>query len=149
LALPVVDSGNRMVGIVTVDDVVDVIQEEVTEDIEMMNAMRPSEKTYLHSSPIDLFRQRFPWLMLLMVSATFTGMIITGFENALSAQLVLTMFIPMLMGTGGNSGSQSAVTVIRAMSVGDIGLSDVIKVIWKEISNALLCGVGLGIVCFL
>ncbi len=149
LALPVVDSGNRMVGIVTVDDVIDVIQEEVTEDIEMMNAMRPSEKTYLHSSPIDLFRQRFPWLMLLMVSATFTGMIITGFENALSAQLVLTMFIPMLMGTGGNSGSQSAVTVIRAMSVGDIGLSDVVKVIWKEIRTAVLCGLGLGIICFL
>ena len=116
-AMPVVDTENRLVGIVTVDDAIDVLQEEVTEDIEKMAAIMPSEKTYLRSTPWDLFRHRIPWLMLLMVSATFTGMILNSFENALAAQVVLTIFIPMLMDTGGNSGSQASVTVIRARGV--------------------------------
>ena len=114
LALPVVDGEGRMVGIVTFDDAMDVIEEETTEDIEIMGGMLPSEKTYLKSTVIDLFKNRIPWLMLLMVSSTFTGLIITSFEGALAAQVALTAFIPMLMGTGGNSGSQSSVTVIRS-----------------------------------
>ncbi|HCI73150.1 MAG TPA: magnesium transporter [Lachnospiraceae bacterium] len=148
LAMPVVDSGNRMVGIVTFDDAMDILQEEATEDIEIMAGMTPSDKTYMRSSPIDLFRHRIPWLMLLMVSATFTGMIITGFENALAAQVVLTAFIPMLMDTGGNSGSQSSVTVIRALSLGEIDFKDLSSVIWKEIRSSVLCGVALACTCF-
>ena len=115
IALPVVDGENRMVGIVTFDDAMDVMQDAATEDMEIMAAMTPSEKTYLKSTPFDLFKHRIPWLMLLMVSATFTGMIITSFEDALSLLPVLTAFIPMLMDTGGNCGSQSSVTVIRAL----------------------------------
>ncbi|MCQ2463420.1 MAG: magnesium transporter [Clostridia bacterium] len=148
LALPVVDNEKRMVGIVTFDDAMDVMQEEATEDIEIMGGMTPSEKTYLRSNSFDLFKQRIPWLLLLMVSATFTGMIINHFESALMAQAVLTSFIPMLMGTGGNSGSQSAVTVIRALSLGEIEFSDIFKVIWKEIRAAVLCGVALAVACF-
>ena len=148
LALPVLDSDDRMVGIVTFDDAMDVIEEEATEDIERMAAMLPSEKEYLRAKPFDLYKQRIPWLMLLMVSATFTGMIITGFENALAAQVVLTAFIPMLMDTGGNSGSQSSVTVIRALSLGELEFRDLPKVIWKEIRTAVLCGISLAIVCF-
>ena len=113
-----VDNENRMVGIVTFDDAMDVMEEEATEDIEIMGGMSPSEKTYSRATTWDLFKQRIPWLLLLMVSATFTGMIITGFENALAAQVALTAFIPMLMDTGGNSGSQSSVTGIRALSMG-------------------------------
>ena len=148
LALPVLDSDDRMVGIVTFDDAMDVIEEEATEDIERMAAMLPSEKEYLRAKPFDLYKQRIPWLMLLMVSATFTGMIITGFENALAAQVVLTAFIPMLMDTGGNSGSQASVTVIRALSLGELEFRDLPKVIWKEIRTAVLCGISLAIVCF-
>ena len=148
LALPVLDSDDRMVGIVTFDDAMDVIEEEATEDIERMAAMLPSEKEYLRAKPFDLYKQRIPWLMLLMVSATFTGMIITGFENALAAQVVLTAFIPMLMDTGGNSGSQSSVTVIRALSLGELEFRDLPKVIWKEIRTAVLCGISLAVVCF-
>ena len=148
LALPVVDNGGRMVGIVTFDDAMDIIEEETTEDIEKMAGMLPSEKTYLRSSALDLFRNRIPWLALLMVSATFTSMIITGFENALAAQVVLTAFIPMLMDTGGNSGSQASVTVIRALSLGELEFSDVPKVIWKEIQTSVLCGVALATLCF-
>ena len=148
LALPVVDSDNRMVGIVTFDDAMDVIEEETTEDIEIMAGMSPSEKTYLHANALDLFKQRIPWLMLLMVSATFTGMIINSFESALAAQVVLTAFIPMLMDTGGNSGSQSSVTIIRALSLGEIEFEDLPKIIWKEIRTAVMCGVVLAIVCF-
>ena len=147
-ALPVVDTENRLVGIVTVDDAIDVLQEEVTEDIEKMAAIMPSEKTYLRSTPLDLFRHRIPWLMLLMVSATFTGMILNSFENALAAQVVLTIFIPMLMDTGGNSGSQASVTVIRALSLDELEFSDVVRVIWKEIGTAVLCGAALAVVCF-
>ena len=148
LALPVVDTENRMVGIVTFDDAMDVMEDEFTEDMEIMAAMTPSDKTYLRSTVFDLFRHRIPWLMLLMVSATFTGMIITGFEGALAAQVVLTAFIPMLMDTGGNSGSQSSVTIIRALSLDEIEFSDLFRILWKEIRTAVLCGVVLSAACF-
>jgi len=148
IALPVVDKENRMVGIVTVDDAIDVMEEEATEDIELMGGMLPSENTYLRSSVWELFKNRIPWLMLLMVSATFTGMIITGFEDALNEMVVLTAFIPMLMGTGGNSGSQSSVTIIRALSLDELKFADLPRVIWKEIRTAVICGLVLAIVCF-
>ena len=148
LALPVVDGEERMVGIVTFDDAMDVIEEETTEDIELMGGMLPSEKTYLKSTVFDLFKNRIPWLMLLMVSSTFTGLIITSFEGALAAQVALTAFIPMLMGTGGNSGSQSSVTVIRALSLDELRFADIWRVIWKELRTSILCGVALAIVCF-
>lgn len=148
LALPVVDGENRMVGIITFDDAMDVIEEETTEDMEIMGGMLPSEKTYLKSTVFDLFKNRIPWLMLLMVSATFTGLIITAFEGALAAQVALTAFIPMLMGTGGNSGSQSSVTVIRALSLDELKFSDIGRVLWKELRTSILCGVALAIVCF-
>ena len=149
LALPVVDTEHRMVGIVTFDDAMDVLEDEATEDMEMMGGILPSEKTYLKSSAWELFKNRIPWLLLLMVSATFTGMIITSFEGALAAQVALTAYIPMLMGTGGNSGSQSSVTIIRALSLGELRFSDLLSVIWKEIRTAVLCGVVLSAVCFL
>ena len=149
LALPVVDGENRMVGIVTFDDAMDVMEEEATEDMEIMAAMTPSEKTYLKSTPFDLFRHRIPWLMLLMVSATFTGMIITSFEEALALLPALTAFIPMLMDTGGNCGSQSSVTVIRALSLDELKFTDIFRVIWKEARTAVLCGATLAAVCFL
>ena len=148
LALPVVDKENRLVGIVTVDDAMDVMVDEATEDMELMGGMLPSEKTYMKSSVFELFKNRIPWLMLLMVSATFTGLIITAFEGALASQVALTAFIPMLMGTGGNSGSQSSVTVIRALSLGELTFSDIGRVIWKELRTAILCGVVLAVVCF-
>ena len=148
LALPVVDGEDRMVGIITFDDAMDVIEEETTEDMEIMGGMLPSEKTYLRSSAFDLFKNRIPWLMLLMVSATFTGLIITAFEGALAAQVALTAFIPMLMGTGGNSGAQSSVTVIRALSLDELRFADIGVVIWKELRTAILCGIALAVVCF-
>jgi len=148
LAMPVVDGESRLVGIVTFDDVMDVMVEEATEDMEIMGGMLPSEKTYLRSTAFDLFKNRIPWLMLLMVSATFTGLIITAFEGALAAQVALTAFIPMLMGTGGNSGSQSSVTVIRALSLDELRFADIGIVIWKELRTAVLCGVALAVVCF-
>ena len=140
LALPVVDNENRMVGIVTFDDAMDVMEEEATEDIEIMGGMSPSEKTYSRATTWDLFKQRIPWLLLLMVSATFTGQIISSFEDALSAFTILTAYIPMLMDTGGNCGSQASVTVIRGLSLGEIEFSDLIQVVWKECRVALLCG---------
>ena len=149
LALPVVDGENRMVGIVTFDDAMDVMEEETTEDMEIMAAMTPSEKSYLKSTPFDLYKHRIPWLMLLMVSATFTGMIITTFEEALALLPALTAFIPMLMDTGGNCGSQSSVTVIRALSLDELELGDILTVMWKEIRTAVLCGLTLAAVCFL
>ena len=148
LALPVVDGEARMVGIVTFDDAMDVMEEEATEDMELMSGMTPSEKPYLRSSAFELFKNRIPWLMLMMVSATFTGLIITAFEGALAAQVALTAFIPMLMGTGGNSGSQSSVTVIRSLSLGELKLGDLFEVLWKELRTSILCGVALAIVCF-
>ena len=147
-ALPVVDGDNRMVGIISFDDALEVMEDEATEDIELLGGMSPSEKTYLRSTPFDLFRHRIIWLMLLMVSATFTGMIITSFESALAVQVVLTVFIPMLMDTGGNSGSQSSVTIIRAISLGEVDFRDILSVIWKEIRTAVLCGLTLAAVCF-
>jgi len=147
-ALPVVDNDNRLVGIVTVDDAIDVLTEEATEDIEKMAAITPSEHPYLRSSVFEIWKQRIPWLLLLMVSATFTGMIITKFENALAAQVALTAFIPMLMDTGGNSGSQASVTIIRGLSLGDIDFGDILKVIWKEFRVSILCGIALACVCF-
>jgi len=149
IALPVVDTENRMVGIVTVDDAIDVMEEEATEDIELMGGMLPSEDTYLRSSVWELFKNRIPWLLFLMLSATFTGMIINSFEGALAAQVVLTAFIPMLMGTGGNSGSQSSVTIIRALSLDEVKFADLPRVVWKEIRTAVLCGLALAIVCFI
>jgi len=149
LALPVVDAGNRMVGIVTFDDAMDVIEEETTEDMALMGGMMPSEKTYLRATPFDLFKSRIPWLLLLMISATFTGIILNHYEQALAAQIALTLFIPMLMGTGGNSGSQSSVTVIRALSLEEITFSDMAEVVWKEIRTAVLCGVVLAAACFI
>ena len=148
LALPVVDNEGRMVGIVTFDDAMDVMEEEATEDIELMSGMTPSEKPYLQSTPVDLFKNRIPWLMLLMVSATFTGLIMTAFEDALAAQIALSAFIPMLMGTGGNSGSQSSVTVIRGLSLDELKFKDLGSVLVKELGTAALCGVALAAVCF-
>ncbi len=148
LALPVVDTENRMVGIVTFDDAMDVMEEEATEDMELMSGITPSEKPYLKSSPFDLFKNRFPWLMLLMVSSTFTGLIMTAFEDALAAQIALSAFIPMLMGTGGNSGSQSSVTVIRGLSLGELKFRDIGTVLWKELRTAVLAGLALAVVCF-
>ena len=148
LALPVVDDDERLVGIITFDDVIDVIEQETSEDIAKMAAITPSEKSYLHSGVFSLFKSRIPWLLLLMISATFTGMIITGFEDALAAQVVLTAFIPMLMDSGGNSGSQSSVTVIRALSLDEIEFNMLPKVIWKEVRTAFLCGITLAVACF-
>jgi len=140
-AIPVVDGDNRLVGIVTFDDAMDVIEEETTEDFEKMAAILPSDKPYLKTGVFETWRSRIPWLMLLMLSATFTGIIITQFESALAACVVLTSFIPMLSGTGGNSGSQSSVAVIRALSLDEIDFSDLIAVVWKESRVAVLCGV--------
>ncbi len=143
IAMPAVDKEGRLVGIVTVDDAIDVLEEETTEDMEIMAAISPSEKPYLKTGVFETWKQRIPWLLLLMVSATFTGMIISGFEEALAACTALTAFIPMLMDTGGNSGSQSSVTIIRALALGDITPKDILKVIGKELRVAVLCGVTL------
>ena len=148
LALPVVDQEYRLVGIVTFDDAMDVLQEENTEDIEMMAAITPTGKPYLKTSTTELWKKRVPWLLLLMVSATFTGKIIQAYESALAAQVSLTAFIPMLMDTGGNAGSQASVTIIRGLSLGEIRMSDLLKIIWKEIRVAILCGLTLSIANF-
>ncbi len=140
LALPIVDMEQRLVGIVTVDDAMDVIEEETTEDFEKMAAMLPSDKPYLRSGISETWRARLPWLMILMLSATFTGMILNHYESALAACLVLNAYIPMLSGTGGNSGTQASVAVIRALSLGEVDFSDVLKVLWKELRVAFLCG---------
>jgi magnesium transporter len=150
LAVPVVDTENRLVGIVTVDDAVDVMQEEATEDIQKMAAITPNtDKPYLKIGIFSTWKSRIPWLLLLMISATFTGLIISSFEDALAASVILTAYIPMLMDSGGNSGSQASVTVIRALSLKEIEFKDIIKVIWKEIRVAVLCGISLGAVAFL
>ncbi len=143
LAIPVVDNEKRLVGIVTVDDAIDVLQEEATEDIEKMAAITPSDKPYLKTGVFETFRQRIPWLLLLMISATFTGSIINSYENAFLTYSVLTSFIPMLMDTGGNSGSQSSVTIIRGLSLGDITFRDTFKVLFKELRVAFCCGITL------
>ena len=141
LALPIVDKEERLVGIVTVDDAMDVIEEEVTEDIEKMAAIVPDNRPYLKSSVFDIFKKRIPWLLLLMISATLTGEIISGFEAALAHVPALVAFIPMLMDTGGNSGGQASVTVIRGLALGEISLRDILKVLWKELRVGLLCGI--------
>ncbi len=143
IAMPVVDREDRLVGIITVDDAIDVLQEEVTEDIEKMAAITPSDKPYLKTSTIEIWQKRVPWLLILMISATFTGIIITSFQDALAAQVVLSAYIPMLMDTGGNSGSQSSVTIIRGISLGEIKFGDMPVVIWKEVRIAFLCGLTL------
>ena len=141
LALPVVDTENRLVGIVTVDDAMDVLQEEVTEDIEKMAAILPGDKPYLKTGVFETWKARTPWLMLLMLSATFTGIILTHFETSLMACAILTSFIPMLSGTGGNSGTQASTAVIRSLSLGEVRFSDLLQVVWKELRVALCCGI--------
>ncbi len=147
IALPVVDSECRLVGIVTVDDAMDVIREETEEDFAKMAGMTPTETTYLKTSVFDFFKARVPWLLLLMLSATISSAILTIFEDALSAALVL--FVPMIMGTGGNSGGQSSVTVIRGLSLGEIGFGDILRVMWKEVRVGFFAGVAVGVATFL
>ena len=142
-AMPVVDNEERMVGIITVDDIVDIMEEETTEDMEKMAAIVPSDKPYMRTGVGETYKKRIPWLLLLMVSATFTGAIISSFEEALSVYAALIAFIPMLMDTGGNAGGQASVTVIRGLSLGEIEYADVPKVVWKEIRVAVLCGLTL------
>ena len=146
--LPVVDSEKRLVGIITIDDVIDIMEAETTEDIEKMAAIVPTDKSYMKTGVFETWKKRIPWLLLLMVSATFTGSIITHFEQALATYVVLTSFIPMLMDSGGNAGSQASVSVIRSLSLDEIEFGDTFKVIWKEIRVALLCGVTLAIANF-
>jgi magnesium transporter len=143
ISLPVVDQENRLVGIVTVDDALDVLQEENTEDIEKMAAITPSDKPYMKTGVFDTWKQRIPWLLLLMISATFTGGIITHYEEALGAYVVLTAYIPMLMDTGGNAGSQASVSIIRGLSLNEIEFKDTFKIIFKELRVAFLVGVTL------
>ncbi len=142
-AMPVVDNENRLVGIITVDDIVDILQEEATEDIEKMAAIVPTDKPYMKTGVFETWKKRIPWLLLLMISATFTGSIITSFEDALSVCVVLTAYIPMLMDTGGNAGGQASVTIIRGLSLDEIDFRDIFKIIWKEARVAILCGLTL------
>ena len=149
LALPVVDMEDRLIGIITVDDIIDVIQEENTEDIEKMAAISPSDKTYLKTGVFETVKSRILWLLVLMLSATFTGWIIMSFESALAVQATLVAFIPMIMNTGGNSGSQTSVTIIRALSLGDVEFKDVFKVFFKEFRVSLICGAVLSVANYL
>ena len=146
--LPVVDGEDRLVGIITVDDALDVMEDEATEDIEIMGGVTPVDKPYLRTGVFQFWKARIPWLLILMIGATFTGMILNHFEDSLAAVTALTLFIPMLMDTGGNSGSQASVTVIRALSLGDVEFRDIFAVIWKELRVAFLCGVSLAVVAF-
>lgn len=147
-SIPVVDNENRLVGIITVDDIVDIMEEETTEDMEMMAAIMPSDKPYMRTGVFETFKKRIAWLLLLMVSATFTGHIITAFEDALSVYVALTAFIPMLMNTGGNAGGQVSVTVIRGLSLGEVTYRDVPRVLFKEMRVAILCGIVLAVANF-
>ena len=147
-AMPVVDGDNRLVGIVTFDDALEVLEEEATEDMEKMAGMSPSEHTYLLTTVWDIWKQRIPWLILMMLTATFTGLIISHFEEGLAKSVALVGFIPMLMGTAGNGGSQSSVTIIRSLSLGDLEFSDLPRVLWKEGRVSILCGVALGVASF-
>lgn len=148
LALPVVDSENRLVGIVTVDDALDVISQEATEDIEKMVAIVPTDKPYLKVGVFETFIKRVPWLLILMISAAFTGSIITHYEEALGKVVILTAFIPMLMGSGGNAGGQASVTIIRSLSLGEIRMRNIFKILWKELRVSLLCGTALAVAAF-
>ena len=149
LALPVVDKEKRLVGIITFDDVIDVIQEENTEDIEIMNAITPSDKPYMKTSVFETYKKRIPWLLILMISATFTGAIISHFEAALATYVVLTSYIPMLMDTGGNSGQQASVSIVRGISLDEIHFEDIFKIQGKELLVALLCGITLAVANFI
>lgn len=146
--MPVVDSENRLVGIITIDDIIDIIEEETSEDIAKISGMLPTEKPYLKLSLLDIYKSRMPWLLFLMISATFTGAIISHFEGALASASVLTLFMPMVMGTGGNAGGQASVTVIRALSLNEIEFKDAFKVIFKESVIGLICGATLCICNF-
>lgn len=146
--LPVVDMEDRLVGVITIDDIVDIMEQETTEDIEKMAAITPSDKPYMKTGVFETWKKRIPWLLLLMISATFTGQIITHFESALSTYVVLTAFIPMLMDSGGNAGSQASVSVIRSLSLNEIEYKDSFKVLWKELRVAILCGVTLALANF-
>ncbi len=146
--MPVVDLENRLVGVITIDDIVDIMEKEATEDIEKMAAITPTDKPYMKTGVFETWKKRIPWLLLLMVSATFTGGIITNFENALASYVVLTAFIPMLMDSGGNAGSQASVSVIRGLSLDEIEYKDTFKVLWKEVRVAFLCGATLAIANF-
>lgn len=148
-ALPVVDKESRLVGIITVDDAIEVIEEEVTEDIEKMAAIVPGDKPYLKTGVFETWLRRIPWLLLLMISATFTGGIISYFEKALTTVPILISFIPMLMDTGGNAGGQASVTIIRSMAIGDVEMKDIFRVVWKEIRTAVICGISLAAVGFM
>ena len=149
LAMPIVDSEGRLLGIVTVDDAMDVLQEEDTEDMEIMAAITPSDKPYLKMGVFETWKQRIPWLLILMVSSTFSSKILTAFESYLAAVPVLISFVPLLMGTGGNAGGQASTTIIRGLSVGEIEMSDILKVLWKELRVAFLCGLSLAVVNFI
>ena len=148
LALPIVDKEDRLVGIITVDDAIDVINEEATEDIELMAAITPTDKPYLKTGVFETWKKRFPWLLVLMLAAVFSSAVITHYENAIGTYAVLTIFFPMLMNTGGNAGSQSSVAIIRAMSLGEISMRNFFRVLWKEFRVSMLCGACLAIVCF-
>lgn len=147
-ALPVVDSENRLVGIITVDDIIDILQQETTEDMEMMAAITPTDKPYMKTGVIETWKKRIPWLLLLMISATFTGKIISAYETALASYVVLTAFIPMFMDTGGNAGSQASVSIIRGLSLNEIAYSDTLKIVWKELRVGLLIGITLALANF-
>lgn len=142
-AMPVVDNENRMVGIITVDDIMDIIEEEATEDIEKMAAILPTDKPYFKMTTFETYKKRMPWLLLLMISATFTGAIITSYEQALASYVILTAYIPMLMDTGGNAGSQASVSIIRGLSLGEIEFEEIFRVMWKEVRVAFFCGLTL------
>ena len=146
--LPVVDTEKRLVGIITIDDILDVIEEETTEDIEKMAAISPGDKPYLKTGVFEIFKNRIPWLLILMISSTFTGLIINSFESALASSIILTSFIPMIMNSGGNSGSQSSVTVIRSLALGDIEFKNIFKIMFKEFRVSLICGIVLAVVNF-
>lgn len=147
IALPVVDKENRIVGIITVDDAMEVMREEHEEDIQAMAAILPSDKSYMQTGTFEIWKKRIPWLLLLMLSATFTGKIIQSFETALAGCVALTAFIPMLMGTGGNAGSQASVTIITGLSTDEIEYKDIFKILWKELRISLVCGFTLGVAC--
>ena len=148
MALPVVDGEGRLVGIVTVDDIIDVMEQEATEDFEKMAGILPSDKPYSRTSTVEMWKNRIPWLLFLMLSATFTSMILTSFEDMLAVQAGLVAFIPMLMGTGGNSGAQASTAVIRSLSLGDTEPGDALRVMWKEWRVSVLCGLTLALVNF-
>ena len=149
LALPIVDKEDRLVGIITVDDAIDVINEEATEDIELMAGITPTDKPYMKTGVFETWKKRFPWLLVLMLAAVFSSAVITHYENAIGTYAVLTVFFPMLMNTGGNAGSQSSVAIIRAMSLGEITMKNFFRVLWKEFRVSVLCGACLSIVCFI